>query len=59
MHYNSMNIHGVVSVAVKKWESEDFDAIEVKVVADDGNEFTLSLFRSSTVDNIDVDVKRL
>lgn len=61
MNFNSMNIFGVVYVSVVRRELEDGDSrlVDVKVLSDDGNEFTLTLFCSRNRDNIDVDVKEL
>lgn len=61
MHFNSMNIHGVAHVSVEKrrLESADVNIVDVKVLADDGNEFVLTLFCSNNRDDIDVVVKGL
>jgi len=61
MHFNSMNIHGVANVSVEKrhLESADVQLVDVKVLADDGNEFVLTLFCSNNRDDIDVVVKVL
>jgi hypothetical protein len=56
-----MNIHGVAHVSVEKrrLESSDIQLVDVKVLADDGNEFVLTLFCSTNRDDIDVVVKGL
>jgi hypothetical protein len=61
MHFNSMNIHGVAHVSVEKrrLKSDDIQLVDVKVLADDGNEFVLTLFCSNNRDDIDVVVKGL
>lgn len=61
MHFNSMNIHGVAHVSVEKLhlEAADVNIVDVKVLADDGNEFVLTLFCSGNRDDIDVVVKGL
>jgi hypothetical protein len=56
-----MNIHGVAHVSVEKihLQTSDIQLVDVKVLADDGNEFVLTLFCSNNRDDIDVVVKGL